>query len=453
MTKDFRELGKSFQEKLALIIVRDRAFADQISEVLSFEYFDLKYLRKFVKEVYDYRKQHDFFPTDDVLQIILNTKYSVNSVEPPTVNLEIHKFFSENIKECGVPREEEKFIKDKALDFCRKQNYRNAVFKSDKLLETCSFDDIKKLINEALKLGSDNNFGYDYKLDFNKRYEKNHRVVIPTPWDEINKIMGGGHGKGELGVIIAPTGGGKSLMAVALGSHAIKMGFNVVYYTLELLDTVIGQRFDSCITGIDLDDLKDNKEAIFEQIKNVPGKLIVKEYPAKRASIHTIERHLERLIVSGFTPDMVIVDYGDLLKPVDSFGDMRISLGSIYEELRGLAKHFNVAMWSPTQSNRKGLNKPVVTMEEISEAFNKCFTADFIISLSRIIRRFFVPKNRNGRDGIVFPVNMRTDNVFFEVLPPTGESLEEIIDQSNKVAVSSIASRWNEFKQQYQKES
>lgn len=451
-TKDFSTFGKSFQEKLAHIIMRDRAFADQIYEVLEVQYFELKYLRKFVKEIYEYKKHYDFYPTDDVFKTVLDTKYPTNMVDPPSLNCQLHDFFKHKITGQNVKKEEEKYVKEKSLDFCRKQVFLKSVERAMPLLDTSSFDIIKKLMDETFKLGSDNDFGYDYKLDFNARYVENHRHPIPTPSKHLNKIMGGGHGKGELGVIIAPTGVGKSMWAVALGAHALKLGFNVVYYTLELLDTVIGQRFDSCISGIDLDDLRDSKDEIFNIVKDLPGKLIVKEYPAKRASISTIERHLERLVTSGFEPDMVIVDYGDLLKP-EGYDDLRISLGSIYEELRGLAKQFNVAMWSPTQSNRKGLNSPIVTMEEISEAFNKCFTADFIMSLSRTIKdknnntaKIFVAKNRNGDDGAIFPVRMRTANVYFDVLERVYDSIDEILERAERDSVENLQKRYEGFK-------
>jgi len=452
--KDFSTLGTSFQEKLVHIIAKDRSFADQIQEVLDYDYFDLKYLRKFVKELYDYRKDNDFYPTEDMIDIILKTKYSIADAKPSSVNVQIHNFYENIEKNKEIKKEEVKFVKEKSLDFCKKQNFKKAIVQSEKLLNRGSFDDVQRLVNEALKLGSENNFGYDYQLDFNARYVKNHRATVPTPWKEMNDVVGGGHGKGELGVIIAPTGCGKSMICCALGAHAVKSGYNVVYYTLELQDTVIGQRFDSCITGIDLNDLFDNKQQVFDTVKNMPGKLIIKEYPAKRASVTTLERHLEKLITTGFEPDVVIVDYGDLLKPVGYNNELRISLGQIYEELRGLAKQFNVAIWSPTQTNRKGYNSPVVTMEDISEAFNKCFTADLIFSFSRTADdksqgggRFFLGKNRNGRDGILFPARVRLDNIYFEILPATQETIEDFLKNESKKNLSSLQSKFEKFKE------
>ena len=124
--------------------------------------------------------------------------------------------------------------------------------------------------------------------------------------------------------------------------------------------------------------------------------------------------------------DMVIVDYGDLLKSTVANkrnSEKRHELESIYEELRGIAQEFDCPLVTASQTNRKGLNEEVITMESISEAFNKCFVADFIVSLSRTIKdrnsnigRLFVAKNRNGPDGIIYSVFMDTGTVTIKVL-------------------------------------
>ena len=120
---------------------------------------------------------------------------------------------------------------------------------------------------------------------------------------------------------------------------------------------------------------------------------------------------------------MIIVDYADLLRPCTNFREKRNELESIYENLRALAQEFQCPVWTASQTNRTGLNAEIVTMESISEAFNKCFVADFVCSISRTIRdknantaRFFVAKNRNGPDGLVFPMFIDTASVQLKIL-------------------------------------
>ena len=209
---------------------------------------------------------------------------------------------------------------------------------------------------------------------------------------------------------------------VHLGAEALRQGRTVIHYTLELADKVVATRYDSCLTGINLQDVFTNKEYIFDKIQDVDGKLIVKEYPTKSASTNTLKTHLDKLTRLGEDIGMVIVDYGDLLRPVSSQREKRNELESIYEELRAIAQTFDCPVWTASQTNRSGLNAEVITMESISEAYSKCFVADFIFSLSRTVEdknndsgRIFVAKNRNGADGLVFPIEMSTRNVKIRV--------------------------------------
>lgn len=211
----------------------------------------------------------------------------------------------------------------------------------------------------------------------------------------------------------------------------------VVHYTLELKDTVVGQRYDSCITGLDLSELRKFKELVYEKISELDGKLIIKEYPTKSASTQTIRNHLEKLKKRDIIPDMIIIDYADLLRPIKAHKERRIDLETIYEDIRAIAQIQDCPVWTASQTNRSGLNADVITMESISEAFNKCFVADFICTVSRTIEdkasnsgRMFVAKNRNGPDGIVFPAQINWANVSIDVLPDEGEQIQEIKEKS-----------------------
>jgi replicative DNA helicase len=344
-------------------------------------------------------------------------------------------------------------VKATALDFCKKQKLKEAIMKSVGLLKTSSFDEIKEVIDGAMKLGLDNDHGYDYLLDFEERFLIKSRNPQPTGWKTIDDIIKGGLGRGELGVVIAPTGAGKSMALVHIGAAAIKAEKNVVYYTLELLDTTVAARFDSCITGVKLQDLTTFKDLIYEDVKKLKGRLIVKEYPTKSANVNKLKQHLEKLRFAGFEPDVIIVDYGDLLAPINSYKEKRTELETIYEDLRGLAQEFKCPLWTASQTNRSGLNAEVVTMESISEAFNKCFVADFIFTLSRTITdknnntgRIFVAKNRNGPDGIVYPVFMDPANIKIDILAPTGETADELNENAAKKQQETLREKYKKFR-------
>ena len=415
---NFGKYGKTFQEGLVQIIFEDRPFADQITEVLDVNFLELEYLRVFLKKTIDYRAKYDRHPSVDTMDTIIHTELHDSN---ELVSTQVKEYFDKII---GYEVGDKEYIKETSLDFCRKQNLKEAMMKSVELLQSCSFDEISTVINGALKLGSDNNFGYDYLADFEARFVPKHRNPVTSGWPDIDSISGGGLGKNELGVVIAPTGAGKSMVLVHLGAEALKEGKTVIHYTMELQETVIANRYDSCLTGYPLGEIINFKEEVYEEIKDIEGSLIIKEYPTKSASTNTIKAHLSRLVKRGINPGMIIIDYGDLLKPVVVRKEKRNELESIYEEMRAISAEFSCPVWTASQTNRSGLSAEVITMEQISEAFNKCFVADFIFSVSRTIEdkqnnqgKIFIAKNRNGPDGMVFNIFMDTSNVNIKVLP------------------------------------
>ena len=444
----FSRYGKVFQENLAALILEDRAFSDQIREVLETEYFELKYLQVFVDKIFNYREKYNVHPTGKIFTTILRTELDD---ETDAVKKQTRDFFA---RIYNAEAKDAEFVKNTSLDFCRKQVLKSAMIKSVSLLKSSSFDEISTVINDALKLGSDSDFGYDYIQDFEKRFEKKARDPISTGWDEIDGLFAGGLGNGELGVVIAPTGAGKSFCLVHLGTQAIKLDKTVVHYTLELQDTSIGVRYDSCLTGVPLSDLHSFKEMIYEKVQELEGKLIIKEYPTKSATTQTIKNHLEKLKQKDIKVDMIIIDYGDLLKPVKATREKRNDLETIYEELRAIAQEQKCPVWTASQTNRSGLNAEVITMESISEAYSKCFVSDFIFSVSRTIDdkanntgRFFVAKNRFGPDGIIFPAKMDLSRGKIDVLPTTGETIGEIQVNAAKQQSDKLKEKYKKYKE------
>ena len=446
-TETLSRFGKSFQEKLCQLILEDRPFCDQISEVLNINFLELKYLQVFVETIFGYRNRYKTHPTYELMATMLKSGLAH---ENEAIKKQVREYYA-RIMSGSV--EGQDYIKEQAIDFCKKQVLKEAMIKSVKLLKSSSYDEIQKIINDALKLGVENNFGHDYLKDFEQRFVLKPRHPVSTGWDRVDDLCKGGLGRRELGVVIAPTGAGKSMVLCHLGSTAIKEGKTVVHYTLELADTVVGQRYDSCISGVPLGDLLRNKEKVFDVVQDLEGELIIKEYPTKSASTSTLKSHLEKLRKRSIEPDMIIVDYADLLKPVKSSSEKRHELENIYEELRAIAQVYNCPVWTASQTNRSGLNAEVITMESISEAFNKCFVADFIFSLSRTIQdkqankgRVFVAKNRNGPDGLVFPAFIDWSSICMKVLENTGEETDDAVKETTANALKYLKSKYEQHK-------
>ena len=444
------KFGKAFQENLVHLILEDREYADQMQELLDVNFLELRYLQVFVQKIFKYREKYKSHPTQDSISTILKSE---KNGEDEVVSKQIRDYYS-RILPSGEVKESD-FIKDVSIEFCKKQKLKEAILKSAELINKSSYDEIKVLIDTALKLGLDNNFGYDYLIDFEKRYQKIARKPISTGWSVVDNITGGGLGIKELGVVVSYTGGGKSMALVHLGAIALKAGKNVVYYTLELQDTVIAQRFDSCLTRIPLSSLIDYKDDVYEKISNLPGKLIIKEYSSKSATVNTLRSHLDKLKKNNFNVDMIIVDYGDLLNSVKNYKEKRQELESIYEDLRSMAQEYECPTWSCSQCNRSGLNSELITMDAISEAYNKCFVADFIFSISRTVEdknnnagRVFIAKNRNGPDYLIFPIMMDTSIVKLDVKESNGDTVKSVKKESLKQKKERLKEQYKEFKKE-----
>ena len=206
-----------------------------------------------------------------------------------------------------------------------------------------------------------------------------------------------------------------SWVLAKLGTEAMKQGKNVLHVTLELNENYVGLRYDACFTGIDFQNIRNNVDIVKQKISHVPGKLIIKYFPIKTVSAHTLKVHAERIQMLGTKIDMMIVDYADILRPThsDKNSNSYSEAGGIYEELRGVAGEMQIPIWTASQSNRAAMDEDIIQANNISDSYRKIMTADFVMSVSRKVNdkasntaRVHIIKNRFGPDGMTFPSRM-----------------------------------------------
>ena len=403
--------GFGFQAKLIASIITDAGFTSRIYDILKTEYFDSAPIQFLVESSLEYFKQKKQLPSLDVLKVY------IDKIGDELLRTEVVNTLRETVRH--VKSEDLGFIKETTLDFCKNQEIKQAILKSVDYLKSGDYDSIHRVIDSAMKVGLDDDIGSTYFDDVELRYAEESRAPIPTGWDVLDEIMKGGLAAGELGVAIAPSGAGKSWLLAAIGANAVKRGKTVVHYTLELSDHYTGRRYDSILTGIAIDKIKDYTDDVARKLeeirKTTDSKLIIKQYPMKSVSLMGIGAHITKLRMLGINPDLVVIDYADLLK----FGNKHMAkyeiLEALYEELRGLAGEVGIPIWTVSQSNREGLNEDVIEADKAAGAYAKIFPADFVMSLSRKANdklsntaRVHIIKNRFGVDGLTFPAHMDT---------------------------------------------
>ena len=293
---------------------------------------------------------------------------------------------------------------------------KGAILQSVELLKEGKFEEIQKTIEDSLKISTEQDMGHDYFDSFKSRQQVHARACIPTgfPLLDANEVLDGGLANGELGVVMAPTGGGKSFFLVNLGYGALAAGKNVIHYTFELSETHVGNRYDSRITGIPTKEIRGRMVEGEAQLARFDGgQLFIKEYPPKVATINTVKFHTGRLLSSGFEPDLIIIDYGDLMKSRRGYDQKRFELESIFEDLRALSMEMKLPIWTATQSNREGFNDDVITIDKVGEAINKAMVVDFFGTFSQ--RKFHIGKNRMGQANVNFNIDMDPARAFIDL--------------------------------------
>ena len=411
--------GQSFQSKVVSALLTDNKFLDSIGEITTPKFFENDANKWIVSEILEYHNEYRKPPTLDVFKSQLSKVD--NDILKKTVVEQLRHVHTQ------IGNVDLDYIKKEFKDFCINQNLKNVILRSVDLLKAGSYDRIKDLVDGAMKVGNETDMGMDYIQDFDSRTEDLKRSTVPTKWEPINDLMDGGLGPGELGVVVAPSGVGKTWILTALGAEAVRKGLSVVHYTMELSEHYVGARYDTVFTGIPSADLKEKKEEVKSRIKNLRGKLLIKYFPPKGVTVKKLQQHIEKMVTLDNKPDVIIVDYADLLLSRSTKNDSTYQeQGGVYIDLRGMSGELEIPIWTASQTNRSAIDSEVIEADKIADSYAKVMNADFIMSWSRKSKdklnntaRCHVMKNRFGQDGITFPCKMDTNTGYIEVYDGT----------------------------------
>jgi len=448
VTDKLQDFGHTFQIKSIASLMKNQTFLEQIHDILDEKHYDSDSLKWIVKECKKYYDEYRKCITLDVFKV------KTSEVENDILKTSIVENLKEVFRHMESPDLD--FIEDKALDFFKNQTLKNAIIQSVDILESKGdFEQIKRLVDDALNAGTERNIGHEYIEHIEDRYSETARTTVPTGWDVIDDLTQGGLGGGELGVIVAPAGVGKTWVLAAIGANSMKKGRHIVHYSLELNEAYVGLRYDSIFTGIANQNLKYHKDDVQSQMEKLDGDLVIKYYPTKSASVNTLSAHLKRITTLGTKVDMVVVDYADILKDTGGAREVRHALGNIYEDLRGLAGEFQIPIWTASQANRSALDEDVIEATKVSESYQKIMTADFVMSLSRKVEdkigntgRFHVIKNRFGPDGITFPAKVNTNTGKMEIYEGNsvgGKEQQGKIDNRDNLMKKMLSNRYEDL--------
>ena len=407
------QYGHDFQIKVLSSLLTHKEFLTNIHDIISDEYFENPAQKWAIKQILKYYDKYHTTPSLDILKVELQ------KVDNDVLQISI----KEQLKEAYVTSDEDlEYVQEEFTNFCRNQQLKRALMTSVDLLKAGDFEAIRSLVDNALKAGQDKNLGHEYLKDIEERYRENSRTTTPTPWDRINDLLQGGLGNGDFGLIFGNPGGGKSWSLVALGGYAVRHGYNVLHYTLELGEDYVGKRYDAYFTGVDVSKSDILREKAEDIINDLPGQLIIKEFPTGRATMSTVESHINKCTNMGIKPDLVLIDYVDLLSSRRKNRERKDEIDDIYTSTKGLARELDIPIWSVSQVNRAGARDEIIEGDKAAGSYDKMMIADFAASLSRKKEdkvkntgRFHIMKNRYGMDGLTYSVIADTSTGHFEV--------------------------------------
>ena len=406
--------GKGFQLKVLGSLLTDKTFLLNVRDVLRDDYFDSDAHKWIVNQTVNYFDKYHTTITMDVLKVELQ------KVENDVLQVALKEELRNSYQ---ASQDDLKYIQEEFATFCKNQEMKGAILASADLLKEGDFDGIRDMIERAMKACMDKNIGHEHNVDIETRYREDYRPTIPSPWPILNDAIQGGWGPGDLIIMFGNPGGGKSWTMVAAAAHAVKSGHNVNFYTLELGEDYVGKRFDCYLTGYSIDEVNNHRKEVEKVVNGLKGRLIVKEYAPKNATVNTIKSHIQKCVDMGHKPDLVIIDYVDYLRAPSKgkYAERKDEIDDVFIATKGLAKELKIPILTPSQVNRMGAKDNIIEGDKAAGSYDKMMVADLCLSLSRQKEdkvlgtgRVHVMKNRYGQDGMTYNVTMDTNNGHIE---------------------------------------
>jgi len=413
--KNFGYLGNSFQIQLINNIVVDKDFANSIVDVIDPKYFDNQYFKIIMQMIKEYYVKYEHTPTFATLEQL--TKSEISS---PMAQKMVFDMIND-VKES--PIEGSTFVQEKSLKFCKQQELQKVMSKAQKIIDKGdfeSYDHLEEMVREALQVGEVDAGTADVFANLDVVLDDDYRHPIPMGVAGIDNLMKGGLAKGEIGVILAPTGVGKTTFLTKIANNAFNLGYNVLQVFFEDNPKIIQRKHFTLWTGIAPDNLSGHRDEVMEKVKeikeNTTNSLTLKKLPSDTMTMSQIKNQVRKMIAEGNKIDMIVVDYIDCISPDKNLGDEWKSEGSVMRGFEAMCHELDIVGWTATQGNRSSISSEVVTTDQMGGSIKKAQVGHVIISVAKSLQQkemnlgtIAITKSRIGKDGVVFE-NCKYDN-------------------------------------------
>jgi len=369
-----KEYSAEIQKLFLEMMLQDAETFVRVQNIFNEQNFD-RSLREAAAFIKKHTEDHKAMPTKE--QVKATT--GVELKEVPDVREGHYNWFMEEFE-----------------GFSRRQELERAILKAADMIEKGEYDPVEKLIKDAVQISLTKDMGTDYFEDPRARLMKikSNNGQVSTGWPTMDKRLFGGMNRGELNIFAGGSGSGKSLFMQNIAINWISQGLNGVFLTLELSEELCAMRMDAMVANMSTKEIFKEIDTLEMKVKMVgkkSGKLRIKYMPAQ-SNVNQIRAYLKELeIQTGQKTDFIMVDYLDLVMPVSakvSPSDLFIKDKYVSEELRNLAREFEILMITASQLNRSAVEEIEFDHSHISGGISKINTADnvFGIFTSRAMR-------------------------------------------------------------------
>jgi hypothetical protein len=389
-------------------LLTDNRFANSIIDIIDPNYFLDQHIKLIVASIKDAKEDDDIIPDMGSIKIRL--------LETITDDL-IRKFIIQYLAKISEASSYDSLkIQDIAMKFCKQQELKKSIKKIQKIIDLGDieqYDECEAILRKALDHGDNKDDGMGIFENIKDVLKDDFRKPIRTGIKGLDEVMDGGLSKGELAVILAPFGVGKTTMITKIANTAMNDGNKVLQIFFEDNPKVIQRKHISCWSGIDLNSLSLHKDAIMElcdeKQKEGNGILKLKKFPSDGTTIPIIRQYIRKKIAEGFKPDVVLLDYIDCVEPSRRFDDVFSGEGSVMRQFESMLSEFEIAGWTAVQGNRSSIKANVVEADQMGGSIKKGQIGHFIVSIAKNLDQkengtatMAILKSRFGKDGIIF---------------------------------------------------
>ena len=443
--RNFGYLGFSFQQSLIKAIIEDKKYGETIIDVLESKFFDNNSFRFIMENTKELYKTYNKIPDYNTL---------AQKIMAEGGNKDSSKVHVDTLEAIKNNESQTEYIRDTALNFCKQQNLKRELKSVQSIIESGEFEaynKIEEIIQKALQVGLANDEATDVFHDIDGALEKDFRHPLPTGIVGVDNLLKGGLGIGELGIVLAPTGTGKTTLLTKFANTAYNLGYNVVQIFFEDNPGNIKRKHYTIWTEIRPDDQPEFKEEVKAKVEEAQakskGSLKLLKLASDSVTVSEIKNKIRKMNSEGNKKiDLLVLDYVDCISSDKSTnGEEWKGEGSVMRSLESMTTEFEMAIWTATQGNRDSISSEVVTGDQMGGSIKKAQIAHVILSIGKTLEQkehnlatLSLIKSRIGQDGVVFQ-NCKFNNEFLVIDTESQNTLlgheeQEVQKRANRAA-------------------